>query len=288
MTNYNGYPTWSATFLPFGQEWNAQSTVNHYKFTGYERDAESGNDNAMARYYSSQYGRFLSADPMGGDITNPQSLNRYTYTSNNPANFIDPTGMDPLLITPCIPCDAVLGILDFILLFDKPMPVHLTPPQWSTNDPFDSDVGGTPNVGDLYGCTYGSGSCGGNSAFGEEGGGVITAAGTICLFVPVCGEVEGTVILGGVIIFATGAIIHEGVKDGVIKIPPIFQSRGNPSMGEANAAWREIQRICSSRGVELDRGHRRQWHDKNVTGRGLRGFGELVQAGVDAFCPAAE
>ena len=44
MTDTNGYPTWSATYLPFGQEWNPQITVNHYKFTGQERDGESGND----------------------------------------------------------------------------------------------------------------------------------------------------------------------------------------------------------------------------------------------------
>jgi hypothetical protein len=112
------------------------------------------------------------------------------------------------------------------------------------------------------------------------------APGTICLFVPVCGEVEGTVIVGGAIILATGAIIHEGVKDGIIKIPQIYQSQGNRPMDVANDAWREIQRICRSRGVILGRDQRRQWHDKNVTGRNLGGFGELVQAGVEAFCPA--
>src|ERR1700748_1936466 len=29
-------------------------------------------------------GRFMSPDPLGGDLTNPQSLNRYAYVLNNP------------------------------------------------------------------------------------------------------------------------------------------------------------------------------------------------------------
>jgi RHS repeat-associated protein len=99
MTSVNGYPVWSSTFLPFGQEWNPQITVNHYKFTGKERDSESGLDNFGARYNSSQYGRFMtpdwSAKPMGvpyADMTDPQSLNLYSYVRNNPLNQIDPTG----------------------------------------------------------------------------------------------------------------------------------------------------------------------------------------------------
>jgi len=64
----------------------------------YERDPETGLDYAFARYYDSRLGRFLSADPMAGAITNPQSLNRYAYAVNNPANFTDPSGA---LTFPC-------------------------------------------------------------------------------------------------------------------------------------------------------------------------------------------
>ncbi len=45
--------------------------------TGKERDSESGNDYFEARYYGSSMGRMLSPDPIGGDMTNPQSLNKY-------------------------------------------------------------------------------------------------------------------------------------------------------------------------------------------------------------------
>jgi hypothetical protein len=40
-------------------------------------------------------GRFMSPDPLlnSGRPWNPQTWNRYTYTRNNPLNFIDPTGL---------------------------------------------------------------------------------------------------------------------------------------------------------------------------------------------------
>lgn len=65
-----------------------------YKFTGKERDAESGNDYFNARYYASSMGRFLSPDPLGGHLEYPQSLNKYAYVMNNPLRYTDPTGMD--------------------------------------------------------------------------------------------------------------------------------------------------------------------------------------------------
>lgn len=101
MTGYFGYPTWSATYLPFGQEWNPQATVNHYKFTGKERDSESGLDNFGARYNSSQYGRFMSPDQRRlsiRDLINPQKWNKYVYTINNPLRYFDPDGMEEIEI----------------------------------------------------------------------------------------------------------------------------------------------------------------------------------------------
>jgi RHS repeat-associated protein len=99
ISSFNGYPVWSSTFLPFGQEWNQQSTVNHYKFTGKERDSESGLDNFGARYFGSNMGRFMSPDwsraPEGvpyADFDNPQSLNLYAYVMNNPLSHRDADG----------------------------------------------------------------------------------------------------------------------------------------------------------------------------------------------------
>jgi RHS repeat-associated protein len=77
MTTVNGYPTWSATFLPFGQEWNPQITVNNYKFTGNERDAESQLDHTWFRQNSSSLGRFSSPTP---SAATPATRNPSTST----------------------------------------------------------------------------------------------------------------------------------------------------------------------------------------------------------------
>lgn len=84
---------WTEDTAPFGQEFYPQYTPNHYKFTGKERDAESGLDNFEARYYGSTMGRFMSPDPLGGSLLNPQSLNKYAYVLNNPLVNTDPTGL---------------------------------------------------------------------------------------------------------------------------------------------------------------------------------------------------
>ena len=62
-----------------------------FRFTGKERDTESGNDCFGARYSSSEMGRFMSpdwsakAEPVPyAKLDNPQSLNLYAYLSNNP------------------------------------------------------------------------------------------------------------------------------------------------------------------------------------------------------------
>jgi hypothetical protein len=51
-----------------------------------------------ARYFSPILGRFLSVDPVGGDVGSSQSWNRYTYVLNNPLVLIDPNGEDHFAI----------------------------------------------------------------------------------------------------------------------------------------------------------------------------------------------
>lgn len=82
-------------YFPYGQEVNSSpgSCPQSYKFTGYERDTETGLDYAFARYYNPRLARFMSVDPLAGDVGDPQSLNRYAYVQNNSINFTDPTGM---------------------------------------------------------------------------------------------------------------------------------------------------------------------------------------------------
>jgi RHS repeat-associated protein len=70
------------------------------KFTGKERDWETGLDYFGARYFSGVEGRFASADPKiltARHLTSPQKWNKYAYVLNNPLNRIDPDGQDDLL-----------------------------------------------------------------------------------------------------------------------------------------------------------------------------------------------
>jgi RHS repeat-associated protein len=74
------------------------------KFTGKERDSETGLDYFGARYMSSAQGRFTSPDSAAdeilsvpipyADLQNPQSLNLYSYVQNNPLRYTDPDGHD--------------------------------------------------------------------------------------------------------------------------------------------------------------------------------------------------
>ena len=87
-------------FYPWGGELAfVNSDSNRYKFGGHERDNETGLDYMLARYYSNPMGRFLTPDWAAKPITvpyanfgNPQSLNLYAYTKNNPRTFGDPDG----------------------------------------------------------------------------------------------------------------------------------------------------------------------------------------------------
>ena len=95
LTNASGTVLDDIDFCPYGRECYvaSSSSGNTYLFTGKERDSESGLDNFGARYNTSQYGRFMTPDPLGGRLLNPQTLNKYSYVHNNPLNLIDPTGL---------------------------------------------------------------------------------------------------------------------------------------------------------------------------------------------------
>ncbi len=89
-------------FDPYGNlvyEWGLAG-LNTRKFTGYERDSNTGLDYANARMYGAGRGRFIQPDIKGlgsADFRRPQTLNRYAYVSNDPVNFVDPDGMLALI-----------------------------------------------------------------------------------------------------------------------------------------------------------------------------------------------
>jgi RHS repeat-associated protein len=109
-------------YTPYGELWveHLKTTIDAmpFRFTGKERDSETGLYYFGARYLNPQTGMWLSADPaMGeyipqapindeakqhnkklpgmGGVFNYVNLHVYNYASNNPINLIDPNGREP-------------------------------------------------------------------------------------------------------------------------------------------------------------------------------------------------
>jgi len=94
LTTAAGIVCYDADFYPFGGERAYNTTcAQNYKFTGLERDGETGLDHTLYRMYDSSLGRWLTPDRHRGDPFNPQSWNRYAYVLDNPINFTDPYGL---------------------------------------------------------------------------------------------------------------------------------------------------------------------------------------------------
>src|SRR5207302_11228449 len=89
-------------YEPFGQRRYASALTlpaslpssHSDAFTGHEADDEFGLINMRGRMYDSATGRFLTADPFVQAPLFSQSFNRYSYTFNNPINFVDPSGFE--------------------------------------------------------------------------------------------------------------------------------------------------------------------------------------------------
>jgi RHS repeat-associated protein len=100
ITTNTGVVCYDADFYPYGGERSYTNTCpQNYKFEGKERDAETGNDDFGARYYSNRFGRWLSADwssvpvPVPyANLANPQTLNLYAMVADDPESFADLDG----------------------------------------------------------------------------------------------------------------------------------------------------------------------------------------------------
>jgi len=100
ITDATGNIKSESDYYPWGGELQfANSDSNHYKFTGKERDSESGLDYFGARYYSNGLGRFITPDWAAkatavpyADFADPQSLNLYSYVRNLSTTRYDADG----------------------------------------------------------------------------------------------------------------------------------------------------------------------------------------------------
>ncbi|MEC0192289.1 polymorphic toxin-type HINT domain-containing protein, partial [Paenibacillus apiarius] len=69
-----------------------EQVPNMFRYSGEYWDKTTNLQYLRARWYDPSIGRFITEDPYEGELTNPLSLNSYTYVENNPLTKIDPTG----------------------------------------------------------------------------------------------------------------------------------------------------------------------------------------------------
>jgi RHS repeat-associated protein len=62
------------------------------RFTGQQKDDDTGLCYYGARYYDPELGRFVQADSIVPDEMDTQAHDRYAYVRNNPLNLVDPSG----------------------------------------------------------------------------------------------------------------------------------------------------------------------------------------------------
>jgi RHS repeat-associated protein len=96
LTGPDGTVLNSYSYLPFGESLSAsESVANPFTFVGQLGVMREGNglDFMRSRWYEAAQGRFTQPDPIGL----AGGTNLYAYVGNNPANLVDPHGLNPNL-----------------------------------------------------------------------------------------------------------------------------------------------------------------------------------------------
>jgi RHS repeat-associated protein len=103
VVNENG--TWISReeFTPYGETSFGGFSQKRYRFTGKERDEESGLNYHDARYYAPWLARWVSCDPEGIS----DGLNVYLFLQANPVCRSDPTGTKSNITTEPMPREMV-------------------------------------------------------------------------------------------------------------------------------------------------------------------------------------
>ena len=100
ITDDQGQAVQYIHYMPYGELWTSVQAFDYeerFKFTGKERDSETGYDYFGARYYLSLLGIWLSPDPL---LDKYPSISSYAYCKWNPLKYMDPNGK---LVWPVLP-----------------------------------------------------------------------------------------------------------------------------------------------------------------------------------------
>jgi RHS repeat-associated protein len=96
----DGTITDTVSYNPFGDP--TDTTGSFAPTVGFQSDWTDPTTTHVwqgARWYQPAWAGFLSRDTIRGELSTPVSLNRYTYANNNPLNYWDPYGQQPIDLT---------------------------------------------------------------------------------------------------------------------------------------------------------------------------------------------
>jgi RHS repeat-associated protein len=109
LTDSTGIAPTAYRYEPFGRSSiEGTTSANAFDYTGRENDV-TGVQYYRSRYYSPQFQRFISEDPLGfagGDV------NLYAYVANAPTTFRDPLGLVPTPVAEAVPRLGNISALD--------------------------------------------------------------------------------------------------------------------------------------------------------------------------------
>jgi RHS repeat-associated protein len=97
-TNAAGNVVWKENYRPYGERLVSFAPDESILFAGKKSDKVTGLSYMGARYYDPVTARFMGVDPVGVDLENLHSFNRYAYANNNPYKYVDPDGRAGQLI----------------------------------------------------------------------------------------------------------------------------------------------------------------------------------------------
>jgi RHS repeat-associated protein len=129
-TDEDGEVTQTLDYYPYGSQRIVTGSFSEQRrFIGEEFDGDTEFSYLNARYYQGSRGQFMSQDPvflgigsggqdkrskqqLGALLSDPQLLNAYSYSRNNPLNLSDPSG--EFLIVPVILTLAMINQLTYL------------------------------------------------------------------------------------------------------------------------------------------------------------------------------
>jgi RHS repeat-associated protein len=92
LTSVYGNPLVTYQYDAYGVAQVSGETYSPYQYNAEAVDTNTGLQYLRARYYNSSIGSFITQDTYTGTLEDPLTQNLYTYTGNNPINYVDPSG----------------------------------------------------------------------------------------------------------------------------------------------------------------------------------------------------